>query len=377
MQKNKLAIIAGSDMRSFGGGEKYIIELVKRLRGFDITVYSCRDDNTVRISNEEINKMLQSKLIYFKAIHFIKDNIPLTKSGLRMLKDLANYDTIYVTDSSPFMLLPVLLFKGRARLIFGVHNPEVFRTKPHSNKLIKRLLFKIYRFITMQIILHIPNIHVLNIADRNALEAQGYKGNLYLIPNFIYYNQADIQIKIPPKFIVLFGGRLEINQKGIDLLAEIIEKTLSKNKNIEFHIFGSGEGKKFIEPLISKYPKNVYYLGFISNEKLKEEYENAMIYIMTSRYESFGLVVLEAQAFGLPVITFDISGPNEIIKKSFQGSLIEPFDTNLFSEQILKYYDLWKSGNLNKNSKLKIRDYIFSQYSGDIIIPKLEKILGV
>ena len=93
---------------------------------------------------------------------------------------------------------------------------------------------------------------------------------------------------------------------------------------------------------------------------------------MTSRIETFSLVTLEAQAHGLPVVAFDIKGPNDIIT-DFSGSVVKAFDTEYFSNEILRYYNLWKDGKLNAKYRNKIIDYTFSKYSDEIIIPKIQK----
>ena len=378
----RLAILTGSDIRAYGGGEKYIIELVKRLKGFDITVYSFINKKEIRINDKEIKKMLKAKLTYYNAITIpiSKERLPLTLSGLSILNQLCKYDTIYIIDPSVPLIFMVLTSTGLKRhgpkIIFGAHDPSFLKTTSQENTFIKRLLIKFYVPISRAILFKIPNIHVLNNYNQKMLKKIGYKGNIYKIPNFLYYKKSDIKIcDNKNRFIVLFGGRLAVYQKGIDLLTKIIKKVISRNKEIVFQIFGSGEdGQKIIENLAKEYPENVNYLGFISNKNLDDKYKNSSLYIITSRSETFSLVTLEAQAHGLPVIAFDIKGPKDIISKS-SGSTIKTFDTEVVSNEILKYYGLWKKGKLNIKYKKRIIDYTFSKYSDKIIIQKIEKML--
>lgn len=375
-----LAIFSGSDIRAYGGGEKYIIELVKRLKNFDTTVYSFVDKDAIRLNNKKIKKILKAKLICYNAITIpiSKERLPLTLSGLSVLKQLYKYNTIYITDPSAPTIFMILLYtkfkKLKTKIIFGVHDPGFLRTVPQENIFIKKLLLKFYLPIYKAILFKVPNIHVLNNSDKKMLKKYGYKGNIYKIPNFLYYKKSDIKIRDnKSKFIVLFGGRLAIYHKGIDLLIEIINKVLDKNRNIRFRVFGSGEdGQGLIKNLSKKYQENVEYLGFISNKNVERAYENSSLYIMTSRIETFSLVTLEAQAHGLPVVAFDIKGPNDIIT-DFSGSKIKPFDTDAFANEILRYYNLWKERKLNIAYKKRIKNYIFNRYSKNVIISKLEK----
>ena len=377
---NSLAIFTGSDIRAYGGGEKYIIELVKRLKYFDITVYSSVNKNIIRVNDTKIKKMLKAELMYYNVltIPISKERLPLTLSGLSVLKQLYKYNTIYIIDPSAptiFMILLYMKFKKlKTKIIFGVHDPGFLRIVPQENTFIKMLLLKLYSPIYKAILFKVPNIHVLNNSDQKMLKKYGYKGSIYKIPNFLYYKKSDIKIRDnKSRFIVLFGGRLAIYHKGIDLLREIINKALDRNKNIEFRIFGSGEdGQELVENLAKRYPENVKYLGFISNKNVEKEYENSSLYIMTSRIEAFPLIILEAQAHGLPVIAFDIRGPQDIIG-NISGSTIKPFDTGAFVDEILRYYNLWKEGKLNDKYKERIKNYIFNRYSDNVIISKLEK----
>jgi len=383
MKKTKLAIFTGSDLRSFGGGEKYIVELCKRLKAFDITVFSYEDDKSARLSKSEIKALLKAKLKFFKTftIPILKERIPFCFSGLKILSNLDTFDSIYIIDPSVptiFMILMYLKMKrAKKKMIFGVHDPEFLRSQPQKNNLTRRILLCLYKPIQKAILFKVPNMHVINTFDLRRLEELGYKGKIYYIPNFLYYDINHIRVKQnKKKFIVLFGGRLSIYQKGIDILIKVIQEVIKANKNIKFHIFGSGEdGQKLVETLSNKYPSNVKYLGFISNDQVEIEYLNASLYIMTSRIEAFPLVVLEAQAHGLPVIAFNIKGPHDIIKNDFQGKLIEPFKIEDFVKAILYYYKLWGAGKLSENYKRQIIDYIFSNYSDKKIIPKLEKML--
>jgi glycosyltransferase involved in cell wall biosynthesis len=385
MKKTKLGIFIEGDIRSFGGTERYIIELSKRLKNFDITIFSYKNEKSKRIEEPKVKKMLKEKvkITFFKAITIpiLEERIPLSFSGLRVLWSLSSFDAIYITDPSLPTIFMILLFlkikHAKTKVIFGVHDPGFLRSKPIVRSSIRNFLLKIYRPLQKVVIFSIPNMHVLNKDDLNMLKKENYKGEIYYIPNFLYYKKNQIRIKEnKKKFIVLFGGRLAIYQKGIDLLIKIVEKVLKINKDIEFHIFGSGEdGQKLIEALNKKYPNNVKYLGFISDKQLEKEYQEASLYIITSRIESFPLVILEAQAHGLPVIAFDIKGPHDIIKNDFQGKLVKPFEIDDFVKAILYYYYLWKRRKLSKDCKKRIIDYIFSKYSDEEIIPKLEKIL--
>jgi len=378
---NKLAIVTGGDIRSFGGGERWAIELVKRLKNFDVTLFSFNDKKNIRLTYNDLNNIVNVKIKRYNAflIPILKERLPITMSAIKELSSLYEYDTVYIMEPSIatitliMLLLKLKRFKGK--IILGIHDPGFLRKIPQKQTSFRRLFIKVYTYVKKEVIIKIPNIHTINHSDSLLLRSINYKGKIYEIPNFIYINKPKtISNERRKHFIVLFVGRLDTYAKGLDLLAQVIEKTLSKNKKINFHIIGSGqEGESLITKIINKYKNNLKWYGFVSDKKLEEERRRASVDIITSRFEAFPLVTLEAQAHGLPVIAFDVKGPHDIIKNDFQGKLIEPFKIEDFVEAILYYYELWKEGKLSETYKRQIIDYIFSMYSEKKIIPKLEK----
>lgn len=378
----KLAIISGSDMRNMFGGEKYIIELTKLIKTFKVTVFSFRDSTNNKIGEEKIKKILKGNLEFFNSVSIpiIKERVPLSFSGFRMLSKLGDYDSIYITDPSMLTILFILLFlklkKSKTKIVFGVHEPGFLRKTPNKATKLRLIFLKIYRPLYKRVMFKLPNMHVLNTHDYEMLKKEGYKRNIYLIPNFLYYKKPKKIISNKNEFVVLFVGRFSIYHKGIDILKKIIINTLKIDGSIKFHICGKGgDGEQIIKNLTIKYPKNVIYKGFLTGKEILKEYNNASIFILTSRMEGFPLVTLEAQANGLPVIAFDVKGPHDLIKKEFQGKLIKQFETVNFTKSILKYYKLWKKGKLNIK-KEKIINYIFNRYSNKKVIPKIKKMLS-
>jgi glycosyltransferase involved in cell wall biosynthesis len=94
---------------------------------------------------------------------------------------------------------------------------------------------------------------------------------------------------------VFFVGRLS-KQKGITYLIQAA-KELS---HIKFKIAGRDENESWIK---KESPKNVEFLGFVSNEKLKELYSRALVFCLPSIAETFGLVILDAMASGCAVVS--------------------------------------------------------------------------
>src|SRR5699024_31896 len=102
-------------------------------------------------------------------------------------------------------------------------------------------------------------------------------------------------------------------QKGLDYLIEI-GKVL--NENWEILVAGDGADKDTFNQMIKEnyLEDKIILKGSLKSEELVDLYKSGSIFISTSRWEGFGLVITEAMSFGLPIVSFNNSGPREILK---------------------------------------------------------------
>jgi len=133
---------------------------------------------------------------------------------------------------------------------------------------------------------------------------------------------------------ILFIGRM-VPDKGYDILLKIIKKVSDIQGDWEFRIIGDGPLKNKIlkEIELSGIKEKISWLP--STELIIEEYLNSSIYLMTSRTEGLPMVLLEAQACGLPIVSFNCeTGPAEIVIDNENGFLIDCFDIEKMAQKI-------------------------------------------
>jgi glycosyltransferase involved in cell wall biosynthesis len=152
---------------------------------------------------------------------------------------------------------------------------------------------------------------------------------IYILPvtvplvNTVHENNYITPFKSTKKKI-LFVGRL-VNQKNLFFFIEIAKDVIEKNNDIEFYIIGSGVLEKQLKEYTKKMEieDNIFFLGEVKNQDLSNYYSNSDLFLLTSFYEGFGRVILEAGSFGLPVISSKVTGPEDIINHGINGYLFD------------------------------------------------------
>lgn len=171
------------------------------------------------------------------------------------------------------------------------------------------------------------------------------KPKVIYIPNFID-NVSSKTCDLSSKQLISVGRLDPI--KGFDDLIDLFNLFYQKYPDWNLHIVGDGPEKEILQTKINKLglSKKITLCGTKFSEELENEYLNSSIYVMTSHSESFGLVLVEAANYGLPLIAFDSAqGANEIIENNKNGFLIK--DRNA-EEMIAKIEEL-----LNDSSKMQ------------------------
>ena len=129
------------------------------------------------------------------------------------------------------------------------------------------------------------------------------------------------------------------------------------------HIIGDGEEKTKIEEKINELnlKDNVILYGYKDKEFIREKLNDISLYLMTSYEECFGLVLLEAAAFGIPAIAFSSAeGATEIIKDDVSGYIINNRNKEEMKEKALELLnDKQKLALFGHDARLNAEDYSY------------------
>ncbi|MGC9344116.1 MAG: glycosyltransferase, partial [Bacteroidales bacterium] len=166
-------------------------------------------------------------------------------------------------------------------------------------------------------------------------------------------------------FIIISFGILEY-VKGFDILIKAFAEFMKRHEG-EFFLRIGGRGTKFRK--LKKLAKElgigdrVSLHGYVPREEVKREMQLANLFILPSRFEAFGVVLIEAMATGCPVISTYSGGPEYIVKES-DGILVEPEEVGALVKAMSFIYENYEDYDpeairqdvVNNSTKEVIRD---------------------
>lgn len=229
----------------------------------------------------------------------------------------------------------------------------------HDESLLRAKAFKISLFfakIRTKYYEHIASkfdvFVVLTKQDRELWQKAGLK-NVTNIPNMVTFECDQISELKSKRAIAV--GRLDA-QKSFDKLIKIWAQVKNKHEDWTLDIYGKGSDKEKYKQLI--YELNLRDTVHIFNpvKDIKSKYLNSSFLCLTSTYEGWGLVLSEAMACGLPVVSYDtLCGPRDLITNSVNGFLVPYDDEKKYVESILNLIEDDKlRANMGKNAKNEI-----------------------
>jgi glycosyltransferase involved in cell wall biosynthesis len=156
--------------------------------------------------------------------------------------------------------------------------------------------------------------------------------NTVVIPNPILTRpgeQSDTKAKI-----VIAAGRYA-EQKGFDLLIKAWEVVFRKHPDWQLHIYGDGGLRESLQKQIDDAGMTKVCILKHNTPNIEQKYSASSIYALSSRFEGFGMVLIEAMSCGLPLVSFDCAcGPKDIITPGEDGILVKCFNTEEMGEAI-------------------------------------------
>lgn len=235
--------------------------------------------------------------------------------------------SLYPSESS---FIPDI--KDGSKKVLELHYCKFFRLQ-YGRKGLLGWIDKLRTRQDEQIVRRFDKFVVLTNEDR------GYWGNLpniEVIPNAAMH-VSDTYSDVMNKRVIAVG-RLDY-QKGFDRLIQawqLVQHT-GKFTDWKLDIFGQGEWREMLQQMIDKAElQNTVCLNR-PTKQIGEEYVKSDMLVMSSNYEGFPMVMIEAMACGLPVVSFDYKcGPKDIIQTGINGLLVPNGDIQALADAMMK-----------------------------------------
>lgn len=182
-----------------------------------------------------------------------------------------------------------------------------------------------------------------------------YANRVEVIPNMITILPNTVSNYNSKRIISV--GRYSY-EKGYDMLIKAWSIVTKKFPEWKLYIYGNGDVSEYISLIKhSQLEESVFCMP--ATKDIVSEYTKSSIYVMSSRYEGFGLVLTEAMSCGLPCISFDCPyGPSEIIKDGEDGYLVEKNDINMLAEKMqVLMGDITLRSQMGMNAQINVNRY--------------------
>ena len=359
---NKKILIFSHEFPPFGGGAGVVAKDYAYLlssQGHSVTVLT-RDIKGIE-ENESYKIKIVKTLPKVWFISYIKA-IDYDKFDVIILNDNAS---VYFAG----MFFSKKLLSKSIAFLHGSEPENIFEKPSKLKKLFAFRYFYTKALMSVKKIIAVSNFMKEKFLSRTNLIQLEHKIEVQYtsIDTNIFYKEKDEKFReklsIDNSANILLSVSRIVEGKGYFEMIEIFKKLVSENNDYVWIVIGTGDYLNTLENLVTQYKleKNVIFLGVISRDKLRYYYSNVDIFWLLSNFdESFGLVYLEAQACGCPVLGRNKAGVKEAIEDLKSGFLVHSQEEVLEILKSKKYLELKQDDifcfasrfSLNKQAKV-------------------------
>lgn len=298
-----------NSLKNKSGTERIAIELANKLSlmaNYDVTLLNRESikSNTAYPVSDNVNVVAISGNFF----EFYKK--------LKIHISLHSYDMVIVHNMGKLSLLCSLLPKIK-KLVTLEH--VSFVSRPKKVQILSKFFYK-----------WVDQVVTLTQKDKEQFDK--FHSKVIVIPNFSPFSIVPKSTFSSKQIVTI--GRLT-DQKNYLHLLKAWQKIYQMIPEWHLNIYGEGEHKKMLEDYIKQNSlQQVILKGSTSN--VEDVYRNSDFFVMSSKYEGLPMVLVEAQSFGLPIISYNCPfGPAEIVQNDVNGFLVEDQNIQELSHAIL------------------------------------------
>jgi L-malate glycosyltransferase len=380
--KIKIAIISGIYFPAPGGAQiqthNFANKFIQLGHEVDSYIYNPTD---IKINNYNIvviNKFLTSLVFFFE--YYLNFDISfILGMYLKKIIKKKNYDVWhfnFINFKSLILINCLKKLKQKIIVTFQGVDIQVDEKISYGYRLNKK-----YNTFLLQTVKNVDLFLSLSKTIEEDLVKIGIEKNkIFHLPNTVeiskikkIYNSQKKLIKKKMELITV--ARFAEKKKGYDLIPIVAQKLLENNIYFRWTIIGENTKKLLDNSFILQNKKLFRIIENINNtdekyyphSRLIEKYVNSDLYINLARIESFGITFVEAMASGLPIISFNSKGANEIIIDNHNGYIIYSDNIDDFVKKIISLSKNKKEIDIKKVNAYKSAE----KYDLDLVSKKL------
>jgi phosphatidylinositol alpha-mannosyltransferase len=356
----KIALVTPYDFPYPGGVTEHITALDKHFRawGHDTRIIAASTTDEDVLGDHVIKVSGAVAPVSFSGS---KARITLSPQVYRRVKKILkdeNFDVVHVHEPTVPILSLVVLRHSHAL------NVGTFHAYRESN-----VLYEYMRPLVSRVINRLDGRIFVSDAVREYI-TRYFPGEYTIIPNGIDCERfAAPALKPIEQFNdgrpnILFVGRLE-KRKGFRHLIrafQLAKQVVPDARLIVCGAFSDTDKAPFIRYARATKLRSVHFIGYVSPEELPRYYRTATIFCAPSTgFESFGIILLEAMAAGVPIIASDIAGYRQVISDGTEGVLVPPKDEPALANALIDLlHDPQRRAAMSDCGKRKAAEYDWS-----------------